>query len=208
MRKSIFLATLAFTFVSATVFAASLDGRLGITGKGGVLVPLKENFISSTSESKPGIAVGGGLIFGISKNLAVEVDVTHVPSLDVEISGSRAFEASLTDVSLGMQFRLASDNRMVPYFGIGADFIKGDIKSTLGSNYNLDWTEGGHVNIGLDYFLTRLIALTADLRGIGAFKGDVKSAGVKVGEYNPISFVGTLGIRLILPDTAFRNESF
>lgn len=208
MRRVILLATFTLTLISGTAFAASLDGRLGITGKAGALVPLQDDFISNTSESRTGVAAGGGLIFGFGRNFAAEIDVSHAPGVDVEISGNKAFEAEFTDVALGLQYRIAPENRMVPFFGVGIDFIKGDLQNISGANYSLDWTEGGHVNVGLDYFVTRGIAFTVDLRGVFAFEGDVKSAGVKVGEYDPMSFIGTLGIRLILPETAFSHEGF
>jgi outer membrane protein len=188
---------------TGTTLAASLDGRLGLTGKAGVLVPLQDDFVSSTSKTRSGLAAGGGLIFGFCRDLAAEVDVTHAPSLNVEISGSKAYDATMTDVALGIQYRPGSERRLVPFFGVGADFVKGSLKHVSGANYDMDWTEGGHVNVGLDYFLTRGIALSAELRGLFAFEGDVKSSGVKVGEYNPMSFIGTLGVRLILPETAF-----
>jgi outer membrane protein len=188
---------------TGSAFGASLDGRLGLTGKAGAFVPLQDDFVSSTSKTRTGIAAGGGLIFGFCKNFAAEIDVTRVPTLDVEISGNKAYEAALTDVALGVQYRLASENRLVPFFGVGADFVRGSLKHVLGATYTLDWTEGGHLSAGLDYFLTRSIALSAELRGLVAFDGDVKSSGVKVGQYNPMSVLGTVGVRLVLPQSAF-----
>jgi outer membrane protein len=203
MRKVMFLATLALILVGQTALADSLNGRFGITGKAGGLIPLQDDFISGTTNSKAGLAAGGGLIYGISNNFALEVDVTHAMNLEGEIAGVKAYEASFTDIALGVQYRIASENRLVPFFGAGVDFIKGDLKNTLGAHFDLDWTEGGHVNVGLDYFLTRGIALTADLRGVIAFDGDMKSGGSKVGTYDPMSFIGTLGFRLMLPENSF-----
>lgn len=180
-----------------------LDGRLGFTGKAGALVPLQDDFIGSTSKTRSGVVAGGGLIYGFFRNFAAEIDVTHALNLDVEMSGSKVFEATLTDVAVGVQYRIPTGSRLIPFFGVGVDFIKGTLKSVDGGNYDMDWTEGGHVNVGADYFLTRGIALTADLRGLFTFKGDIKNAGTKVGEYDPRSFVGTLGIRLILPESMF-----
>jgi outer membrane protein len=203
MRRIMILTALAWVLASATAMAESLEGRLGITGKAGALVPLKDDFISSTSKSRTGLAAGGGLIFGFCRNFAAEIDVNQVPKLEVEISGSKAYEATLTDVGLGVQYRPATDKHLVPFFGAGVDFIRGSLKNVSGTSYDMDWTEGGHLNVGLDYFITKGIAFTADLRGLIAFKGDIKSAGSKVGEYDPMSFIGTLGIRLILPESTF-----
>ena len=188
---------------TGTAMAASLENRFGINGKLGAFVPLQDDFVSGASDSKSGVIAGGGFIFGFSSNVAGELDVLHVPELDLEISGSKAYEASFTDVALGLQYRLASQNRLVPFFGAGVDFIKGNLEHVSGAKYDLEWTVGGHLNAGLDYFINNGIAFTVDVRGLLAAKGDVESGGIKVGEYDPMSFIGTLGIRLILPEKAF-----
>lgn len=204
MRKGILLAIVTLMVTGTTAMAATLDGRLGVTGKAGALVPLKDDFIHDTSETRTGLAAGGGLIFGVSRNLAVEVDVTHAPELDVEIGGSSAYEAALTDVALGVQYRVLSDNPVVPFFGLGLDFIRGNLKqSVTGASYKLDWTEGGHANLGVDFFVTNSIAFSIETRVLAGFEGDVKSGGTKVGKYDPLSFIGTVGIRLVLPRSAF-----
>jgi len=197
--RQLLLIILMIIFSTSTVLADNIGGRLGLTGKAGVLMPLKNDFISGTSESKTGFAAGGGLIYGINSNFAAELDITHVPSLDVEISGSKAFEASITDLSLGIQYRFMPEKHLVPFIGAGVDFIKGDLEHVAGNSHDLDWTAGGHVNAGVDYFVTRGIALTADFKGIFAAAGDIKTGSIKVGEYDPTSFVGTFGVRLFLP---------
>jgi outer membrane protein len=184
--------------------AASIDGRFGMTGKAGVLVALKDDFTSSTGGSTPAFAFGGGLIYGFSKNFAVELDATHVPKLEVETSGSKVLEASFTDLSLGVQYRFVPENRLVPYLGIGADVIKGELTSLAGNKYDLDWTAGGHVNAGFDYFINRGIALNVDVRGVYTAKGDIKDGDVWKGEYDPRSFIGMVGIRFFLPENAFK----
>jgi outer membrane protein len=203
MRRFSLVATLMIIICSGSAFAAGIDGRFGMTGKVGVLVPLQDDFISSTSESDAGLAFGGGIIYGFSKSFAAEIDVTRATKLDVNISGNKAYEAKLLDLAVGLQYRFGPDNRLVPFVGVGADFIKGDLQHVSGTKYDLDWTPGGHVNAGFDLFLTRGIALTADLRGLYAAKGDVKRSGDKVGEYDPLSFIGTVGIRLFLPEHPF-----
>lgn len=79
-------------------------------------------------------------------------------------------------------------------------FLKGNLKHVNGSDYDLDWAWGGHVGTGLDWFLTRGIALTADLRGTIAKSGDINSGSTKVNEYDPFWIQGTVGVRLILPE--------
>ena len=203
MRKAIFMLILALVLTTGTAMAASLENRFGINGKLGAFVPLQDDFVSGASDSKSAVTAGGGFIFGFSSNVAGELDVLHVPELDVTVSGSN-YEASFTDVALGMQYRLASQNRLVPFFGAGIDFIKGTLEHPVtGNKYDLEWTVGGHLNAGLDYFINNGIAFTVDVRGLLAAKGDVESGGIKVGEYDPMSFIGTLGTRLILPEKAF-----
>ncbi|HJV64138.1 MAG TPA: outer membrane beta-barrel protein [Geomonas sp.] len=204
MRLFHLVVALIAVLIANSALAASLAGRLGLTGKAGALVPLQDSFVSSTSETRTGITAGGGLIYGITRSLAVEVDMTHSPQLDVEISGSKAYEAVLNDVAIGVQYRLFPDDRLVPFVGGGADFIKGSLKHAVtGAPYNLDWTEGGHLNFGLDFFLAKGIAFSTEGRFLFGFDGDVKSGGTKVGTYDPTSFIGTVGFRLIIPQRAF-----
>jgi outer membrane protein len=199
MRRVILLSTLTIILTAATALASGIDGIFGITGKAGALVPLKDDFIGGSTGADPGLAAGGGIIFGLCKSLAIEVDATHLMKSNVS-SGASSAEASLTDVALGLQYRFTPDNRLVPFIGGGADFIKGELKNNSDTKFNLDWTVGGHVNVGFDYFLTRGIALTVDTRGLFAADGDVKGTPLK---YNPMSFIGTVGIRLFLPEHPF-----
>ena len=199
MRRTILLSTLTIILSASTALASGIDGRFGITGKAGALVPLKDDFIGGTSGSDPGLAAGGGIIFGLGKNLALEVDAIHLVKSNIS-SGANGAEASLTDVALGLQYRFAPDNRLVPFIGGGADFIKGELKNNSDVKFNLDWTVGGHVNAGFDYFVTRGIAFTVDTRVLFAADGDVTGTPRK---YNPLSFIGTVGLRLFLPEHPF-----
>ena len=203
MRRVILLSALIFIMSAATALAAGIDHRFGITGKAGALVPLQDGFISNTSGADPGFAAGGGLIFGFGKNVAGELDVTRLLKSNVNLSGSKVFEAAFTDIALGLQYRFSPDKCLVPFIGGGADFIKGQLKNNAGDSYDLDWTLGGHVNLGLDYFVTGSIAFTADVRALFAADGDVNRSGTKVGTYDPLSFIGMVGIRLFLPEHPF-----
>ena len=198
MRRAILLIILILTMVTGTALTDSLNGRFGFTGKGVALAALQDDFISTRSGSKAGPAAGAGLICGLGKNFVAEIDVNHVPEQDVEMPGSKVFEASLADKALGMQ------DRLVPFFAAGIDFMKGTFKAVAGAGYDLDWSVGGHASAGVDYFITSGIALTAEPRRLLAAKGDIGSAGIRVGEYEPRSFIGTLGIRLILPQSLVR----
>ena len=70
---------------------------------------------------------------------------------------------------------LGMHNRLVPFFGAG-----------------------------VDYSITSGIPLTAELSSLLAAKGEKGSAGIKVCEYAARSFICTLGIRLILPQSLVR----
>ena len=195
MRTAISCTLCLLLLLTSTCWAESIKGRLGLTGKVGAIVPVRDSDIKGVNfETDAGFAGGGGLIYGFTDNLAAEFDVTHAPSLDANIAGTKAGEAQFTDISLGLQFRIMPGQRLVPYVGAGGDAIKGDIE-----NSTLDWTYGGHVNAGVDVFLNKSIALNLDLRGVFAAKSDIKQNGVTVGKFDPMSFVGTVGIRLFLP---------
>lgn len=197
MRKLRFLAILMVILAAGNAMAAEIGGRIGLTGKVGVFVPAQDDFITDTTDAKAGFAAGGGLIYGLGRHLAAELDITHVPNIDVEQSGQKVGEASTTDISLGLQYRFAPASRLVPYLGAGVDFISGDFENQSDKSYDLDWTFGGHVNAGVDYFATRGVALTAEIKGIFAAKGDIKTTSA---EYDPTGFIGTVGIRLFMPE--------
>jgi outer membrane protein len=196
MRRIIISAVIALSLVAGNAMAESINGRLGLTGKAGFIVPLNDSSINGTTfETSTGFAFGGGLIYGFCNNFAGEVDVTHAPSMNVKIGGIKIAEAQSTDIGLGIQYRIMPGNKLVPFIGIGADFIKGDIDAST-----LDWTVGGHVNGGIDFFLNKSIAITADFRYLFGAKSDITQNGVKVGKFDPMNVSGTVGIRLFLPE--------
>jgi len=201
MRTLLILTTFSIlTLLTSTAMAESIAGRLGVTARIGATLPLKDDFIKGTSETNAGIALGGGLIYGFSEFLAADVEVLHMPQLNVQANGVKTYEAALTDVALGVQFRFLTKNKLVPYVGLGPDFITADLKHVNGASYKLDWTFGGHVNLGFDWFITPGIAMTTDVRGVYATDGDVLSNSTKVSEYRPQWFQGTVGVRLMLPE--------
>jgi outer membrane protein len=197
MRRIIVLAVITLSLIASSAMAENINGRLGLTIKAGIIVPLKDLEINGAEigEHSPGFAGGGGLIYGLGNNFAAELDITHAPSTEVKINGVKVGDEQTTDYSLGLQYRIMPDNHLVPFVGLGADFIKGDIE-----NSSIDWTYGGHVNGGLDYFINKSIALTADLKFVFGVKSDITNNNVPVGKYDPMSFIGTFGVRLFLPE--------
>ncbi|WP_224982583.1 porin family protein [Geomonas agri] len=186
--------------LTSNVFAAGIDGRIGLTGKLGFQMPLQDDLISGTTKSGTGFAAGGGLIYGFGSNFAAELDITHAPSLSVENGSGKVGDVTLTDFSLGLQYRFTPDRQLVPYLGAGVDFIQGSFTNKYNGKFDLSWTTGGHVSAGVDYFVTRGIALTAELKGVFAPTGDLKST---ANEYDPTSFLGMVGVRLFLPEHPF-----
>lgn len=203
MRHFSTLLILLILCSAATAAAETLDQRLGIYGKAGAVYPLQDDFVSGTDDSETTFATGGGLIFGVTPAVALELDVSHVPQMDLEVGGSKLFEAEFTDIALGLQYRFAPGSRAVPYLGAGVDFITGELDRVDGASYDLDWVVGGHVSAGVDFFLTRGIALNLDVRGILAPEGDVEQGDRNVFEYDPTSIIATVGLRLFLPESTF-----
>jgi len=188
---------MALSLFAGNAMADSINGRLGLTGRLGLIVPLKDLTISGSESGKhdTGFAGGGGLIYGIGNNFALELEVIHAPATDVTSGGVKIGEQQTTDVSLGLQYRIMPERSFVPYVAVGADAIKGDIE-----NSTIDWTYGGHAGIGADYFINKSIAVTADFRYVIGAKSDIVLNGVTKGKYDPMSFIGTVGIRLFLPE--------
>src|SRR5512138_2732463 len=148
MRKNIILAVIAFSFIATTAMADTIANRVGFTGRVGAAIPLYDYFINTTTETGNGFAWNGGLIYGFNDSLATELEVSYLPKLDVERNGVKSYEAKITDIGVGLQYRIIPKNPVVPYVGAGVDFIKGTLRHVNGNSYDLDWTYGGHVKIG------------------------------------------------------------
>jgi len=203
MFRLIVIGVFILSMFATTAMADTIANRFGFTGRVGFAIPGKlgdAEFINGTTETESGFAWNGGLIYGFNDNIAGELEVSYLPELDVEIGGVKAYEAKLTDLAIGLQYRFMPKNQVVPYVGAGVDFIEGNLKHVNGNSYDLDWTYGGHLSVGLDWFLTRGVALTADLRGTAAVSGDVNRGDTKVNEYDPFWVQATVGVRLILPE--------
>src|SRR6266545_3030119 len=127
MRRIMFVGVMALSLFAGNAMADSINGRLGLTGRLGLIVPLKDLTISGSESGKhdTGFAGGGGLIYGIGNNFALELEVIHAPATDVTSGGVKIGEQQTTDVSLGLQYRIMPERSFVPYVAVGADAIKG-----------------------------------------------------------------------------------
>jgi len=188
MKKLIVLACLASTvaITSGTAMADSIKGRLGVTGKIGVLIPADNDSGFRNNKTDAGFVGGAGLIYGIDDHFAAEALVTHT-GFD---SDDGDFDT--TDFSLGGQYRFALANQqLVPFVGGGVDLLVNDYQYG-----DVDTTVGAHANAGIDLFLTRQLALTAEARLLVAPDADITNRdGSRRGDFDPSSVSSTVGLR-------------
>jgi outer membrane protein len=202
MRKKLIAVFLLITcslatnsaIAASTNLPESIKGRLGITGRLGFLVPadndgLNFGIVTQRAHTDVGFIGGGGFIYGITDNIAAELDITHASfGSDVNI------DFDTTNISMGVQYRFLNlpVRRLVPYAGAGLDILLNGANNGL----DVDNTVGLHVKAGVDYFLMRELALTSEIKGIIAPNADVNQPGSgKVGEYDPDGFSMTFGLR-------------
>lgn len=178
---------------SGTAMAESIKGRVGVTGRVGFQVPAdnEAEFGWGNNRTDTGFVGGGGLIFGIDSNLAMELEATH-SSFE---SDTGDFE--VTDISLGAQyrFRVPENRKLVPYLGAGLDILVTDYDPYDGASLDVDTAVGGHLRGGVDYFVTKDLALNADAKFVLAPDTDITYQGLHSGDFDPTSFSGTVGLR-------------
>lgn len=192
MKKLIAIACLAATvsMISVPAMADSIKGRVGVTGKIGFIAPADNESDFHHNSTDAGFIAGGGLIFGIDDHFAAELDLTRA------YFGSETGDFGVTNLSIGGQYRFAlSDRRFVPYVGAGLDILFSDYDPNDGSNQDVDTTVGGHANAGVDFFIQRQLALTAEAKLVAAPEADITRNGTHRGNFDPSSFSSTFGIR-------------
>ncbi len=199
MKKALILvcvlSCIMLTVTCAT--ADSINGRIGLTGRIGILVPSDTDTYFGTIETDAGFVGGGGLIIGLINNFALEFDVTYASFEGNDWWGNN-YDFDTTNFSVGLQYRFANlpVRQLVPYVGGGVDVLVNNTSDFSGYKADVDTVVGGHVSGGVDYFLARNFALTAEVKAVIAPEADIKNqAGVKVGDYDPTSFSTTVGFR-------------
>src|SRR6266702_5085812 len=182
----VFCAAALLTLVAGTAMAAdSIQGRLGVTGKIGFIVPADSEFVGTgvvfNRNSDVGFIGGGGLIYGITDNIAGEFDITHA-----SFGAGGGVDFDTTNISLGVQYRFLNIpiKHLVPYAGGGLDILINGANNGL----DVDTTVGVQLTAGADYFLLRQLALTSEIKGILAPDADITAGGIKVGNFDPSSF--------------------
>jgi outer membrane protein len=207
MRRLIVFMTVAFALIAGNAMAESIEGRLGVTGQLGFISVNNSHYTSgattafglSSDTLSPGIGFigGGGLFYGLTDHWALEAEAFHSPEIDYDdASGTKVLQIATTDVSLGIQFRNNVDKDLAVYLGGGADVIFASVQDGQGHKGDIDTVYGGHAKIGADYFINRYFAINADVRGVFAPEADIKAGGITVAKYNPISYMGLVGVRL------------
>lgn len=188
MKKLIAVACLASTvaMTAGTATADSIKGKLGVTGKIGIMVPADNDSDSYNNDTDAGLIGGVGLIYGIDDRFAAEVELSRTEF------DSQAGDFDVTNLSLGGQYRFALANKqLVPFLGAGVDILFSDYDSYSRGGRDVDTTLGVHATAGIDYFLSKQIALTAEAKLVAAPEADIEGGG----DFDPSSFSSTVGVR-------------
>ena len=194
MKKLIVFACLAtaVTMTASTAMADSIKGRVGVTGRIGFLAPADNNAEFSNNRTDAGLIAGVGLIYGIDDHFAAEFEVTRASF------GSDRGDFGVTNVSFGGQYRFALQQRqLVPYLGAGLDILVTDYDENFGTRRDVDTKVGVHISGGVDYFLLKELALTAEAKVVAAPDAGItnRQNGNDAGDFDPSSFSTTVGIR-------------
>lgn len=187
MKKILVLvcATVTLSLAAGSAFADSIKGRLGVTGKIGFTIPADGEYGPNNIDTDTGFIGGAGVIYGIDNTIAVEADITR------STFGSNIGDFDVTDLAVGAQYRFAlSQPQLVPYLGAGLDFLVIDADG----GHNVDNTFGVHAKAGVDYFLMKQLALTAEAKFLVAPDADINGP-TNNGNFDPTSLSTTFGVR-------------
>lgn len=175
---------------SGTAMAESIKNRFGITGRVGFIVPSDSTeVVTGVVGTNVDVIGGGGLIYGVTDHVAAELDITHAG-----FGSGAGVDFEVTNITLGAQYRftVTPNKNLVPYVGGGLDILIND--ANQGSS--VDDVVGVHVSGGVDYFVHKQVALTAEAKGVVAPDADIRGRnGQKIGDFDPVSFSMTFGVR-------------
>jgi outer membrane protein len=197
MKKYLMCASLLVmvTVCASSAMAESIAGRVGITGRLGVLKPSDSDFDDRKLETDAGFVGGGGLIYGIDRNFAAELDITRTEFSSNRVSGQNEGDFGITNISLGAQYRFIEPQpKLVPYVGAGLDILLTEHSRPNGVKANVDNTFGIHLSGGVDYFFLKGVAVTAEMKAVLAVEADINSS-TGTGHFDPSSLSGTVGVR-------------
>jgi outer membrane protein len=188
MKKILVLAcaTATISLASGAAHADSIKGKIGVTGKMGFQIPADNEIGLFKDKTETGFIGGGGIIYGIDNNFAAEFDITR------SMFDSRFADYGVTNVTLGAQYRFVlAHPKLVPYVGTGLDILMIDTDQ----GRNVDTTVGIHASGGVDYFLMKQLALTAEAKLVIAPDTDINGPSGQVGSFDPNAFSTTFGVR-------------
>jgi outer membrane protein len=197
MRKIIIFFTLTalLTASAGNAMARNINGKFGVTGQIGFLIPSDSDFEDLKLETDAGFNIGGGVIYGIDRNWAAEIGVTRTEFGSNLVSGGNMGDFEVVNVSLGGQYRFeVSQANLTPYAGVGLDILISDYSHPIDST-NVDTTVGIHLSGGVDYFLARNVALNAECKLVIAPDTTIDGPGGISGNFDPSSFSGMFGVR-------------
>jgi len=193
MKKLIVITCLASAVAlsAGTAMADSIQGRVGVTGKIGFQIPADNNSDFFHNRTDAGVIGGASVIYGIDNHFAAELELSRTAF------GSETGDFGVTNVSLGAQYRFALGNRqLVPFVGAGLDILISDYDPNDGSTRNVDTTVGAHLSGGVDYFIARQFALTAEAKLVAAPDARITDGfGEHRGNFDPSSCSATVGVR-------------
>ncbi len=168
--------------------AEDIRGRLGVTGRFGFAVPADSDVHGFNVSTDPGFVGGGGVIYGVTENIALEADVTHA-----SYGSSPDAGFNTTDISFGGQYRFLNlpVQHLVPFVGGGLDILVNGADDA-----DVDTVVGAHVKGGADYFITKNLAATAEMKWVIAPNADIHGPfGLKAGNFDPMNFSMMFGAR-------------
>ncbi|SNB45247.1 outer membrane protein [Geobacter sp. DSM 9736] len=188
--------------VAANAAADTTQGRFGVTGRIGFLLPADSEFTDApyrrNSDTDTGFIGGGGFIYGIDRNWAAELDITHSEFSAHDGFGFEGGDFATTNISLGAQYRFVNVpvKKLVPYAGAGLDILINDFSPVAGFSGNVDTVAGVHASGGVDYFIRKQLAVTGQLKAVVAPDADIRDyRGFKIGNFDPSSLSMTFGVR-------------
>jgi outer membrane protein len=195
MRKILTILSIAALLAVSTAQAEAqnIKGKIGLTARLGFLVPADSDYGADKSklETDAGFVFGFGALYGIDKNWAAELAITSSNFNGQTPTGGIKGDFDVTDISLGGQYRFEiSQPGLTPYVGAGFDILLSDFDRP---GHSVDNTIGIHAVGGIDYFVTRNVALNAEGKILIAPETDIN--GGSGGNFDPSGFSGMFGIR-------------
>jgi outer membrane protein len=220
MKKILLFTTAVLLLLANTAMADSVAGKFGITARGGASYILNSEWSDFELASVPtlskdikpdiGWAGGGGFMYGITDNLAVNFDVTYfqakLKGSDSDVGDFTVGTGKTVDFALGAQWRFIPKSRFVPYVGAGFDIMLNYLDQEFAPSFvtaDVATTYGCHLSAGADFFFTPRIALNAEIRGLYSTEGNVTIKApigeITIAKYNPSNISGFIGIRFFFP---------